>query len=70
MITTNRAIRPAQGRLVPVLVALVLTLAAAAPAAAQVEDDAIFTFFKAEKLEYQRDKADGRFDPHPGGSPA
>jgi len=61
MIITNRALGPAQGSLVSVLVALVLALAAAAPAAAQVEDDAIFTFFKAEKLEYQRDNNDSYF---------
>lgn len=61
MAITNRAIRPAQGSLVSTLVALVLTLAAAAPAAAQVEDDAIFTFFKTEKLEYQRDNNDSYF---------
>jgi len=61
MIITNRALCPAQGGLVSVLVALVLTLAAAAPAAAQVEDDAVFTFFKAEKLEYQRDNNDSYF---------
>ena len=61
MVITNRARCPAQGSLVSVLVALVLTLAAATPAAAQVEDDAIFTFFKAEKLEYQRDNNDSYF---------
>ncbi len=61
MVIANRAFGPAQGNFVSLLVVLVLTLAIASPAAAQVEDDAIFTFFKAEKLEYQRDNHDSYF---------
>ena len=61
MAITNRAFRPAQEGFVSVLAVLLLALGVAAPAVAQVDDDAIFTFFKTEKLEYQRDNNDSYF---------
>ena len=61
MAINNRVFRPAREGFVSVLAVLVLALGVTAPALAQVEDDAIFTFFKAEKLEYQRDNNDSYF---------
>lgn len=61
MVIANRAFGPAQGKFVSFLVVLVIAFGVTAPAAAQVEDDAVFTFFKAEKLEYQRDNNDSYF---------
>jgi len=57
---TNTASHPGQGNIVPTVLAALVFLAAG-PVSADVEDDDIFTFFKTEKLEYQRDNKDSYF---------
>lgn len=60
MITASRAFCPGQKSAVPIILAT-FALLAAGPVSADVEDDDIFTFFKTEKLEYQRDNKDSFF---------